>query len=138
LEKLEEYRKQLAKAISFIENNNKIIEKENGIFIIGENNISDSLIGTIVSIFLNSRNSSKPIFGLAYDEISNMIKVSARNKNGYINIREVLVSVVKELGGEAGGHRDAAGAFIPVGKEQEFIEKVNRIIGELNAKEQKS
>jgi RecJ-like exonuclease len=138
LEKLEEYRRQLAKAISFIENNNKIIEKENGIFIIGESNISDSLIGTVISIFLNSRNSRKPVFGLAYDETSNMIKVSARNKNGYINLREVLVSVVKELGGEAGGHRDAAGAFIPVGKDKEFIEKVNIIIGELSAKEQKS
>jgi len=79
LENLEEYRKQIAKAISIIENG-KIIEKENGIFILGEKDISDKLIGTIVSIFLNSKNSNKPIFGLAYDEQCNMIKVSARKK----------------------------------------------------------
>jgi len=43
--------------------------------------------------------------------------------------------LAKELGGEAGGHKDAAGAYIPVEKEKEFIDKVNSLIGEMNAKE---
>jgi RecJ-like exonuclease len=134
LENLEEYRKQIAKAISIIENG-KIIEEENGIFILGEKDISDKLIGTIVSIFLNSKNSNKPIFGLAYDEVSDMIKVSARKKAmKNLNLKQILVSVANEIGGEAGGHKNAAGAYIPYGKEKEFIEKVNLLIGEMNAK----
>jgi len=134
LENLEEYRKQIAKAISTIESG-KIIEKENAIFILGEKSISDTLIGTVVSIFLNSKNSNKPIFGLAYDEVSNMIKVSARKKSmENLNLKQILVSTANEVGGEAGGHKNAAGAYIPYGKEKEFIEKVNLLIGELNAK----
>jgi len=138
IEKLEEYRRQIAKAISFVENG-KIIEKENGIFILGEKKIPDSIIGTIVSLFLNSKYSNKPIFGLAYDEVCNMVKISARQKEGgKINLREILVSVARELNGEAGGHKDAAGAYIPVGNEQEFIKRIDKLIGEVNAKKQES
>jgi RecJ-like exonuclease len=130
---LEEYRKQIAKSISLIENG-RIVEKENGIFIIGGREIPDALIGTITSLLLNSKDPTKPIFGLAYDATTGMIKVSARKKNGNINLREILVNVVKEIGGEAGGHKDAAGGYIPVGMEQEFIERINKMIGEMNAK----
>jgi len=134
MEKMEEYRKQIAKSISLIEQG-KIVEKENGIFIIGGKDIPDSLIGTITSIILSSKKPSKPVFGLAYDSSINMIKVSARKLNvENINLRDILVNVSRELEGEAGGHRDAAGAYIPVGKENEFIERVNRLIGEVNAK----
>ena len=135
MEKMEEYRRQIAKSISLIESG-KIIEKENGIFIVGGKDIPDSLIGTITSIILSSKKPNKPIFGLAYDSVTNMIKVSARKQNGEnINLRNILVNVSKELGGEAGGHKDAAGAYIPVEKENEFIDKVNSLIGEISAKE---
>jgi RecJ-like exonuclease len=137
IEMLEEYRKQITKAISFVRNG-RIVEKENGIFILGGREVPDSIIGTVVSLFLSSENINKPIFGLAYDEESNMIKVSARKREGNISLREILVNAVKELKGEAGGHKDAAGAYIPVGKEKEFIEVVNRRIGEANAKKQES
>jgi len=134
IEKMEEYRKQIAKSISLIEGG-KIVERENGIFILGGKDIPDYLIGTITSIILSSKKPSKPIFGLAYDSSINMIKVSARKLNiENINLRDILVNVSLELEGEAGGHKDAAGAYIPVGKENEFIERVNRLIGEMNAK----
>ncbi len=132
LEIFENYRKELAKAINFFEKD-KIVEKENAIFLLGGNQISDSLIGVITSIFLNSLNSSKPIFGLAYDKVSNMIKISARAKREDLNLKEVLGKVVTKIGGEAGGHKEAAGAFIPLGKEKEFIEVANKILGEMNA-----
>lgn len=134
VEKMEEYKKQIAKSMSFIENG-RIVEKENGIFIIGGKEIPDSLVGTITSMVLSSRRPNKPVFGLAYDNVTDMIKVSARKRSiDNINLRDILVNVASELGGEAGGHKDAAGAYIPVGREHEFIEKVNKLIGEMNAK----
>jgi len=134
VEKMEEYKKQIAKSIGFIENG-RIVEKENGIFIIGGKEIPDSLVGTITSMVLSSKKPEKPVFGLAYDATTNMIKVSARKRNvDNINLRDILVNVAIELGGEAGGHKDAAGAYIPVDKEYEFIEKVNKLVGEVNAK----
>ena len=135
LEKIEEYKKQIAKSMSFIENSG-VVEKENGIFILGVNVVPDYLIGTITSMILSLRKPDKPVFGLAYDSTTNMIKVSARKQSGWnINLRDILVNVVSELGGEAGGHKGAAGAYIPLGKEYEFIEKVNKMIGDMNAEE---
>jgi RecJ-like exonuclease len=34
------------------------------------------------------------------------------------------------VGGWGGGHKYAAGAFIPKGKEKEFIDAVNNLLGE--------
>ncbi len=135
LEKLEEYRKQIAKSL-FVLENGKIIEKENGIFILGGKEVPDYLIGVLTSMLLSIKNSNKPIFGLAYDGAINMVKISARvNGNEKINLRDILVNIVNEIGGEAGGHRNSAGAYIPLGREQEFIDKVNKLVGEINAKE---
>ena len=135
MEKMEEYRMQISKAISIIENG-KIVEMGNCIFIVGNNDIPDTIIGTIISIFLSTKRPNKPIFGLAYDNDTNMIKVSARKSDrDNINLRDILINVVREMGGEAGGHRNAAGAYIPVGKEVEFIDKVNILLGDIHAKE---
>jgi len=122
----EEYRKKLGELIAKVEKNT--IEKENALFIVNRE-ISDSMIGVLVSILSSKEN--KPIFGIGFDEEIGMLKVSARvGKNKNINLRNLLVSIVKELGGEAGGHKDAAGAYLPIGKENEFVERINAMLGD--------
>jgi RecJ-like exonuclease len=74
----------------------------------------------------------KPLFGLSYAS-NDKIKVSARlakNLEG-INLRELLVKAINIIGGEAGGHQFSAGALIEKDKEQEFIDIVNNLLGEL-------
>ena len=62
---------------------------------------------------------------MAYNQ--DKIKVSARmvGKSGK-NIREVLNSVVEIIGGEVGGHKNAAGCLIEKRKENEFIEELRK------------
>jgi len=115
------YKQHLISGIKFAVGTEKIIG--NGFVIINaEENIKDTMIGTIASIL-----SSSPIYEdgtiiitMAYYE--NKIKVSGRNvgRTGR-NIREILNNVVEKVGGEVGGHEFAAGCNILQSKEQEFL-----------------
>jgi len=55
------------------------------------------------------------------------IKVSSRNvgRNGR-NVREILSNVIKEVGGEVGGHEFAAGCMIAQDKERQFIDTLKK------------
>lgn len=45
-----------------------------------------------------------------------------------VDLQEALVEASAEVGGAGGGHRIAAGAFIPQDREEEFVDNVNRIL----------
>jgi len=96
----------------------------NGYTIINaKDKIKDTITGTIASILSNSSiyEEGTIIVTMAYYE--DKIKVSARSvgKSGR-NIREVLSSVISQVGGEVGGHEFAAGCMLSQEKEKEFIE----------------
>jgi RecJ-like exonuclease len=61
-------------------------------------------------------------------------KISARGthtltRNG-LDLSQVMGEASKAVGGKGGGHNVAAGATIPAGREAEFIEAADIIIGE--------
>ena len=58
---------------------------------------------------------------MAYYE--NKVKISSRivGRNGR-NAREILNSVIEKIGGEVGGHKNAAGCIISQKKEKEFLD----------------
>jgi single-stranded DNA-specific DHH superfamily exonuclease len=62
---------------------------------------------------------------MAYYE--DKIKTSARTvgKNGR-NVREILDNVIRETGGEVGGHKLAAGCIVSKNKEKKFIELLRK------------
>jgi len=134
---MENYRKKISEAIKLLREEKMIISTENANFILAGNKIPDTLIGTIVSIALNSNilNSNKPVFGLAENE-EGELKVSARaNKSLNINLKEVLSHAVKQLKGEAGGHTHAAGALIDKNFQNDFVNIVDKKLGEMLGKE---
>jgi RecJ-like exonuclease len=131
---LEEYRKVISDALFSIKGNFHI-QKENANFFVVGKNVRDTLIGTIISIALRSNlvEKEKPVFGLAdFDEKT--VKVSARAfKDLGIDLSQILNKAASMVGGWGGGHKYAAGAFIPKGKEEEFINIVNNLLSEMNA-----
>ncbi len=85
-----------------------------------------SSISTIASIYLLDPN--KAVLSLYVD---NMVHISARvNKKmtSKVNIGEIMKNIAGKLGGNGGGHNIAAGATIPKGSEDRFIELVNEEI----------
>lgn len=130
-----QYRKMICDILGLIRENKILIHRTDfANYILAGNNIPDTIIGTITSIALNSGLvEAKPLFGLA-DAEKDVVKVSARSPRGStINLREVLVKAVEQIGckSEAGGHAKAAGGFVPKGKEDNFIKIVDRILGDM-------
>jgi len=144
---LETYRKGIGKALNWVYRNKEIIKTtENANYILARNKISEHIISNVTSILSRSGMvPEKPTFAFANTD-DGKVKISARAsekliKDG-IDLKNIIVEAVKETGGEGGGHKASAGATIPLGSEESFINCVERILkkptnkeGKENAKE---
>ncbi len=123
-----EYKQHLISALKYVSETEKISGKKYTIINAG-NNIKDTIIGTVASIISHSPiyEEGTIIVALAYNE--DKIKVSARivGKEGR-NVREILNKAVINLGGEVGGHPNAAGCLILKEKEELFIEELKKAL----------
>lgn len=123
-----EYKQHIISALKFIPEVEKI-QGKNYAIINAKGNIKDTIIGTVASIISQSPvyDEGTIIVALAYNE--DKIKVSARiaGRNGK-NVREVLNKVVVPLGGEVGGHHNAAGCLISKENEAIFISELQKTL----------
>ena len=86
-------------------------------------------MGTIASILSNSPSYEEGTIIITMAYYDNKVKVSSRiaGRNGNTrNLREILDVVIKEVGGEVGGHEFAAGCIINREKEEFFIETLKK------------
>ena len=123
-----EYKRHLIDGLNLVSNIKKI-EGSDYVIINAKENIKDSVIGTIASILSMSSIYKKGTMIITMAHNGNKIKISGRivGRNGDgRNIREILDSVVAEIGGESGGHALAAGCLISREKEKEFIELLKK------------
>ncbi len=108
--------------------------KEEGIFkrdylqyFHARNGIRDTIVGIVANMLLNSEETSNnlPIIGFANKD-DGQVKASARAtqelvENG-LDLSAAMKHAAKKLDGVGGGHNIAAGATIPKGKEEEFLD----------------
>ncbi len=120
------YKQHLISGLKFVSKIEKIQGKGFVIINAGDN-IKDTIIGTIASILSKSPlyEEGTIITTMAY--YKDKIKVSVRNtgRNGR-NVREILDLVIKETGGEIGGHEFAAGCMIARDEEKRFIDLLKK------------
>ncbi len=123
-----EYKQHLVSALRYVSEAEKIAGNKYQI-INARDNIKDTIIGTVASIVSHSPvyERGTVIIALAYNE--DKIKVSARiaGDSGR-NVREVLTKAVINLGGEVGGHPEAAGCLISKENEISFIEELKKVL----------
>jgi len=120
------YRQHLISGMEFVSNAEKIQGK--GFLIINaKSQIKDTIIGTIASILSNSSMYEEGTIITTMAYYKDKIKISSRNvgRNGR-NVREILSNVIKEIGGEVGGHEFAAGCMIAQDKEKQFIDTLKK------------
>ncbi|MDW7731046.1 MAG: DHH family phosphoesterase [Methanolobus sp.] len=126
---LYEHRKNLVDGLNFV--------KENGVtqlshlqFFDTGSSIPETIVGIVAGMSHASNNRRLPIIAFADKEDGH--KVSARGTqelvNRGLNLSEAISQVCQEIGGAGGGHDIAAGATVPFGKKEEFIERLNSII----------
>jgi len=117
------YKKLISSYLRWISENPICMkQKEFATYIIAGDAINENMIGTIVSMLFKP--AEKTLIGFANAEDG--IKISARSKD--VDIREVIVEASISCGGRAGGHKHAAGATIPLGTEEKFIEVCEDLI----------
>jgi RecJ-like exonuclease len=98
-----------------------------------DSSIRDTIVGIVAGMSLtNSGNRNMPIF--AFAESDDGLKVSARGTQGLIkkglNLADAIGACAGSVGGTGGGHNIAAGATIPRGSKDEFLELIDAAVGE--------
>lgn len=128
------YKHSLIKALNWIEDAKKI-KGDNYVIVNAKSFIKDTIIGTVMSILTSSFVYPKGtvLIGMAYRP-DGKIKISSRlvrdrtsrNENGDINLNKLLNPIIRTIGGEVGGHANAAGGLIEKDKENVFIELIEK------------
>jgi RecJ-like exonuclease len=95
----------------------------------------DTIVGIGAGMALSKLNAKKPILIMCeVPEDTNLTKCSMRTNERVveqgIDLQKALSDASAEYGGGGGGHKIAAGAYIPKTAETEFVIRVNRILGE--------
>ena len=95
----------------------------------------DTIVGIGAGMALSKLNWRKPIMILCYmPDDPEFCKISMRTNERMVqegvDLQAALLSASEALGGSGGGHKIAAGAYIPRTKESEFPIRVNDIIRE--------
>jgi single-stranded-DNA-specific exonuclease len=97
--------------------------------------IRDTIVGIIANMLLNDEETRNdlPLVGFA-EKTEGEIKASARATQFLVSKGLDLSIIIREsaesVGGVGGGHNIAAGATIPKGKEDEFLEKFEKRVKE--------
>jgi RecJ-like exonuclease len=117
-----EYRQKISTYLSWVNKNMKTFEcDKHALYIDAGSFVDENMIGTIVSMSIRGTSDKKIMIGMADGKTG--IKVSARSKNEKIDLNEMLGAICLECGGYGGGHAQAAGGKIELGRSKEFIEK---------------
>jgi len=129
---LQGHRRNLAQFIQLVLKDLGIQQRRIIQFFDAGTQIPENLVGIVAGMVLNSGDSdiSKVMLGLAKAEHG--YKISARTTrnlvNTGINLAEALQVSSQEVGGEGGGHNIAAGASVPDGAVEEFLELLEKAL----------
>lgn len=136
IENLSKYKKEITGALSWFKDNEESIIKENGYMIINaENNILPTIAGTLGSILSKSGNYDKGTLIMSMARSADFTKVSLRVVgNPDIDLRDIIGEIAARAGGEAGGHKLAAGAIISRENEDKFISAAKEVLGNYSKK----
>jgi RecJ-like exonuclease len=128
---LTEHRSNLVNGLKFVKTNG-ITKLSNLQYFDAGSNIKETIIGIVAGMSTSVvADRNYPI--VAFADAEEGVKVSARGTQDLVrkglNLSEALAFVSAEVGGAGGGHDIAAGATIPQSAKDEFIRKLDSIIG---------
>jgi len=135
------YKREIINAINWYKENRKgkdIIEGKGYLIINAGDNVRGSIIGTLASIISKSNELKDVTFVLSMADMMNgYYKVSLRlsGRKEDVDLREAVKKITDKVGGEAGGHMNAAGAMIREEKIEEFIKAAKEVLGKESLEE---
>ncbi|WP_457549823.1 DHHA1 domain-containing protein [Archaeoglobus sp.] len=127
---LQQHRKNLSEGIKIALD--RLREFKSVQFFHARNDILDTIVGIVAGMCYCKANLDKPI--VAFANCDEGVKVSTRATQRLVekglNLAKAIEIACRKVGGHGGGHKIAAGAIIPKGKEWEFLEEFNRVVEE--------
>lgn len=128
---LSEHRQNLVNGLNYVKEKG-VIKMNNFQYFDAGSFIKETVIGIVAGMSTSvSTDRNYPIIAFANSEEG--VKVSARGTQDLVrkglNLSEALSTVSTHVGGSGGGHDIAAGATIPNNCKEEFISKLDHIIG---------
>ena len=96
--------------------------------------IRDTVVGIAASMALNQNGTPKNLPIIAFANAEDGIKVSGRGTRELVakglDLAAIMQTASKAVGGQGGGHHVAAGATIPPGTEDQFLQIANQMVKE--------
>jgi len=134
------YKKEIINALQWFHKNKDsefISIDDNSIIINAQDNILGTIAGTLASILSKSKDYREGTLILSVAHLDSYVKVSLRvcGDHNSVDLREIVKKITNRVGGEAGGHCNAAGAIIPLDKEEAFIKAAKEILGSTQIEE---
>lgn len=127
-----EHRRNISSALSYIKQNRLIRERRWIQYFNSGSEIRETIVGIAAGMLLGNDGIRKDIPIIAFAKAEDGVKVSARADRALVNrnldLSEVMKKASEMVGGYGGGHNIAAGATIPEGKEEEFLDIVEDLI----------
>ena len=131
---LANHRRNLSEGISWVQSRGVTVESNLQWFDAGDR-IPDTIVGIVAGMAMgvDGVRADRPIIAFA-EESPTDTKVSSRGTGRLVgdglDLSTVMHDAAVEVGGDGGGHTIAAGATIPSGAEERFLELANEIIAE--------
>jgi RecJ-like exonuclease len=127
-----DHRKHISTAISYIKENKLLKERRFVQYFDAGQEVRETVVGIVAGILLNSGEAKKGLPIFAFAEADDGVKVSARATRPLtdrgLDLSFVMKTASEMVGGYGGGHKVAAGATIPPGKEEEFLDIVEDLV----------
>ncbi len=131
---LREHRRNLSNGIELVTREGATQEEHLQWFHAGDE-IRETIVGIVAGMAMGNEgiSRSKPIIAFA-EKNDEEVKVSSRGTHSLVrqglDLSVVMGEASRAVGGDGGGHDVAAGATVPKGKEEAFVERADEIVGE--------
>ena len=127
-----DHRKHISSAISYVKENRLLRERRFVQYFDAGPEIKETVVGIVAGMLLNSGDVNKVLPIFAFAEADDGVKVSARASRALtdrgLDLSFIMKTASEIVGGYGGGHKVAAGATIPTGKEEEFLDIVEDLV----------
>ncbi|MFH5800347.1 DHHA1 domain-containing protein [Haladaptatus sp. CMAA 1911] len=131
---LTNHRRNLSEAISWVQSEG-VTKEENVQWFHAEDRVRETIVGIVAGMAVGANGIDRNVPILAFAEKNDEeVKVSSRGTPALtrkgLDLSVVMKTASQAVGGDGGGHNVAAGATVPKGKEEEFIQHADELVGE--------
>ncbi len=129
-----DHRRNISQALSYVRDNHLLRRRNYVQYFYAGSAIRETVVGIVAGMMLGTSDAAPDMPIIAFAEADDGVKVSARAPksliDGGLDLSRIMSESAAEVGGMGGGHSVAAGATIPEGKEEVFLDRVEAHISE--------